>query len=227
MSLPSPLPSVEAEPIRKRRKEARPQELLDAALEVFVEKGFAASKMEDVASRAGVSKGTVYLYFPSKEELLKAVIRHNLSLSIAQGGDLVAGFPGPTDELIRLLAISWWERVGETQASGIFKLIITEVRNFPEFAEFYAAEVIEPGRRLITAVLQRGIDRGEFRAVPLQDTAHALIFPMLMLCLHKHSIGACSGDIASQDPKAFIHNHIDLMLHGLCCQPSGHGPVSS
>jgi AcrR family transcriptional regulator len=217
-----PLPPAKAALARKRRKEARPQELLNAALEVFVEKGFAASKMEDVAHRAGVSKGTVYLYFPSKEELLKAVIRHNLSLSIAQGSDLVASFPGPTDALIRLLALRWWERVGETQASGIFKLIITEVRNFPEFAKFYAAEVIEPGRRLITAVLQRGMDRGEFRTVSLQDTAHALFFPMLMLCLHKHSIGACSGDIATQNPKAFILNHIDLMLHGLCRKPSGH-----
>ncbi|MFN3295903.1 TetR/AcrR family transcriptional regulator [Caldimonas sp.] len=216
--MPTSTPAVRppAEPTRKRRKEARPQELLDAALEVFVERGFAASKMEDVASRAGVSKGTVYLYFPSKEELLKAVIRHNLSLTIAQGGDLAAQFPGPTDELLRVLAMSWWERVGETQASGIFKLIITEVRNFPEFAQFYAAEVIEPGRRLLKALLQRGIDRGEFRPVPLEDTVHALIFPMLMLCLHKHSVGACSGDMATQDPRAFILNHIDLMLHGLC-----------
>lgn len=126
-----------------------------------------------------------------------------------------AQFSGPTDELLRVLALGWWERVGETQASGIFKLIITEMRNFPEFSEFYTAEVIEPGRRLLKAVLQRGIDRGEFRPVPLEDTAHALIFPMLMLCLHKHSIAACSGDIATQDPRAFILNHIDLMLHGL------------
>ncbi len=208
--------------MRKRRKEARPQELLDAALEVFVEKGFAASKMEDVASRAGVSKGTVYLYFPSKEELLKAVIRHNLSIAIAEGGGMAAGYEGSTADLLKLLALGWWERVGETQASGIFKLIITEMRNFPEFAEFYAAEVIDPGQRLIESMLQRGIDRGEFREVPLRDTAHALIFPMLMLCLHKHSIGACSAAMAHTDPRAFIRNHIDLALHGLCRRPLGH-----
>jgi len=222
MPTSTPVATPDTEPARKRRKEARPQELLDAALQVFVEKGFAATKMEDVANLASVSKGTVYLYFPSKEELLKAVIRHNLSLTIAQGGDLVAQFPGSTRELLHLLAMTWWERVGETQASGIFKLIITEVRNFPEFAEFYAAEVIEPGRQLLRALLQRGIARGEFRAVPLDDTAHALIFPMLMLCLHKHSVGACSGDVATQNPRAFIQNHIDLMLHGLCCEPSQH-----
>ncbi|HWP18335.1 MAG TPA: TetR/AcrR family transcriptional regulator [Burkholderiaceae bacterium] len=209
----SPLPG---DAPRRRRKEARPQELLDAALQLFVEKGFAATKMDDVASRAGVSKGTVYLYFPSKEELLKAVIRRNLSLTIAEGDDALSRFDGPTAELLHLLARQWWERVGETQASGIFKLIITEVRNFPDLAQFYAEEVIEPGRRLVTKLLQRGIDRGEFRPVPLLDTAHALIFPMLMLCLHKHSVGACAiGDEVTSDPRSFIDHHIDLLLHGL------------
>lgn len=208
-------PPADTDSPRRRRKDARPQELLDAALDLFVEKGFAGTRIEEVAARAGVSKGTLYLYFPSKEELLKAVIRHNLSLTIAQGGDLAASFEGNTSDLLAALAQTWWERVGETQASGIFKIIITEMRNFPEFAEFYRAEVIEPGCNLVESVLQRGIDRGEFRPVPLMDTAHALIFPMLMLCLHKHSIGACTHDIATANPRAFIANHIDLMLHGL------------
>ncbi|UZD56060.1 TetR/AcrR family transcriptional regulator [Caldimonas aquatica] len=213
---PSSATLAAADAPRRRRKDARPQELLDAALEMFVEKGFAATKMDDVAARAGVSKGTVYLYFPSKEELLKAVIRHNLSLTIAEGDDVLSRYDGPTSELLHLLARRWWERVGETAAAGIFKLIITEVRNFPDLAEFYAAEVIEPGRALIVKLLQRGIDRGEFRQVHLLDTAHALIFPMLMLCLHKHSVGACpAGDEVTADPRAFIDRHIDLVLHGL------------
>ncbi|WKB52581.1 TetR/AcrR family transcriptional regulator [Eleftheria terrae] len=217
---PAP-PPADAEPSRRRRKEARPQELLDAALDLFVEKGFAATKIDDVAARAGVSKGTVYLYFPSKEELLKAVIRHNLSLTIAQGGDMVASFEGSTAELMHLVARTWWERVGETQASGIFKLIITEVRNFPDLAQFYEAEVINPGLQLITGLLQRGVDRGEFRPIELLDTAHSFIFPMLMLSLHKHSIGACpSSEALAQDPRRFIANHIGLMLRGLMADPA-------
>ena len=217
----SPIPA-EAESSRRRRKEARPQELLDSALDLFVEKGFAATKIDDVAARAGVSKGTVYLYFPSKEELLKAVIRHNLSLTIAQGIDIVAQFEGSTAELLHLVANTWWERVGETQASGIFKLIITEVRNFPDLAKFYAEEVIEPGERLLIGLLQRGVDRGELRPTNLHDTAHSLIFPMLMLCLHKHSIGACAAaEAIAQDPRGFIANHIDLMLHGLSVRAHG------
>jgi AcrR family transcriptional regulator len=216
MSTPPPSPPGDAVP-RRRRKEARPLELLDAALVLFVEKGFAATKIEDVAARAGVSKGTVYLYFPSKEELLKAVIRHNLSLTISRVDDLVDQFDGPTAELMRLAAATWWDQVGATQAAGIFKLIITEVRNFPDLAAFYAQEVIEPGERLLVRLLQRGVDRGEFRPTPNPlDAAHSLIFPLLMLCLHKHSVGACpSADAIVQDPRRFIEHHLDLMLHGL------------
>ncbi|AKJ28305.1 TetR family transcriptional regulator [Caldimonas brevitalea] len=193
---------------------------MDAALDLFVEKGFAATKIDDVAARAGVSKGTLYLYFPSKEELLKAVIRHNLSLTIEQGDDVVANFEGSTAELMQVVAGVWWERVGETQASGIFKLILTEARNFPDLAQFYDAEVIEPGQRLITRLLQRGVDRGEFRpTLHLLDTAHSFIFPLLMLCLHKHSIGPCLVHGLTNDPRRFIAHHIELLLKGVTAEP--------
>ena len=105
--------------IRQRRKEARPLELLDAALDLFVEKGFAATRSEEVAQRAGVSKGTLYLYYPSKEELLKEVIRYHMVNVIAQGIDVVEQFTGPTAELLSLVYQQWWQRIGETRASGI------------------------------------------------------------------------------------------------------------
>jgi AcrR family transcriptional regulator len=200
---------------RQRRKEARPQELLGAALELFVEKGFAATKTEDVASRAGVAKGTLYLYYPSKEELLKAVVRENLSALIAEGATIASGFTGPTHELLLLLMQTWWERVGNTKASGIFKVIITEMGNFPDFARFYMEEVMEPGHRLFTGILQRGIDNGELRETNLFETAHVLIFPMLMLCLHKHSSGACAEMATMMDPLSFIETHVDVVLRGL------------
>ena len=204
-----PLPST-----RQRRKEARPQELLDAALDLFVEKGFAATRSEEVAARAGVSKGTLYLYYPSKEELLKAVIRENISQEIAEGEDIVRGFDGPTAELLAYLMAEWWRRIGETRASGICKLIISEVRNFPDIAQFYLDEVVLPAERMIGGVVQRGIDRGEFRPVAVDDVVHALMAPMLFLVMHKHSIGAC-GMGHTIEPKLFIATHIDLVLHGL------------
>lgn len=211
-------------PTRQRRKEARPQELLGAALELFVEKGFAATKTEEVASRAGVAKGTLYLYYPSKEDLLKAVVRENLSTLIAKGATVASNFSGTTHDLLLLLMQAWWERVGNTKASGIIKIILTEVGNFPDFARFYMDEVIEPGRKLYINVLQRGIDRGELREVNLFETVHVLIFPLLMMCLQKHSLGICSG-MQQVDPLSLIKTHVDVIVRGLLVRADDNAPV--
>ncbi|MBC8056653.1 MAG: TetR/AcrR family transcriptional regulator [Rhizobiales bacterium] len=199
---------------RQRRKEARPQELLVAALDLFVERGFAATRSEDVAARAGVSKGTLYLYYPSKEELLKAVVRENLGALIAEGADIVGTFEGDTKGLLAFLLHTWWERIGETPASGIFKVILTEMGNFPDFAAFYMDEVITPSRALFSGVLQRGIDAGELRSVNLFETVHLLIFPMLMMCLHRHSLGPCHMPVRELDPHSFIDTHVDIVVNG-------------
>lgn len=200
---------------RQRRKEARPQELLDAALELFVERGFASTRMEEVAARAGVSKGTLYLYYASKEELLKAVIRERLSNEIEAGAREVAEHRGSHADLMRNLLTHWWLRVFDSPASGVFKLIITEVRSFPDIAEYYFREVVEPGSQLIGGVLARGIAAGEFRPVPIESAVHSLVLPMVMLCLHKHSLAACSPVEPLVDPREFVRQHFDLVLNGL------------
>jgi TetR/AcrR family transcriptional regulator len=217
--MPRPAVPTEPQPPRQRRKQARPRELLDAALELFVAKGFAATRAEEVAARAGVSKGTLYLYYPSKEELLKAVIRENLSREIASGQDLVRGFEGPTRELLPRLIHEWWRRIGETPASGICKLMVAEVRNFPDLAQFYQEEVVEPARRMIAGVLERGIARGEFRPVPVRETVQTLMAPVLFMMLHKHSLGACLCAQDAPEPRRLIEVQLDLMLRGL--EPRG------
>lgn len=202
-------------PLRQRRKQARPQELLDAALELFVEKGFAATRAEEVAQRAGVSKGTLYLYFPSKEELFKALIRQRLSGLIAEGLDHVGSFEGPSPALLQTLIMGWWERLGRTPAAGLHKVILAEVRNFPDLAQFYADEVIAPASRLFTLAVQRGIDRGEFRGLPACEVAHALMAPVMFLALHRHSLGACPTHGEQLQPEAMLRVHLDLVLQGL------------
>jgi AcrR family transcriptional regulator len=206
----------DAPPLRQRRKETRPQELLEAALTLFVEKGFAATRSEEVARAAGVSKGTLYLYYPSKEELFKAVVRQKLSNLIAEGQALVECFEGDSSELLGTLMDTWWARVGETPAAGIHKVVLAEVRNFPELAQFYTDEVIIPADRLFCSAVERGIARGEFRDLPVHEVAHALIAPMIFMALHRHSFGACpvhgSVDI---DPGLALRTHLDLVLRGL------------
>jgi Tetracyclin repressor-like, C-terminal domain len=99
------------------------------------------------------------------------------------------------------------------------KIVITEVRNFPELGEFYTREFAEPGKQLVGRMLERGIARGEFRAVDVPSTVMSLILPMVMLCLHKHSLGACAPLEPAVDPMAFIQHHADLVLRGLQVTP--------
>jgi AcrR family transcriptional regulator len=198
---------------RQRRKDARPLELLDAALNLFVEKGFAATRAEEVAQRAGVSKGTLYLYYPSKEELFKAVIVRNLSSRIADTAQQVQAWNGEMAPLLQSLLVEWWQQTYASPASGVFKIIVGEVRNFPEIADYYVQQVIEPGSQLIGGIIARGIQSGEFRQVDVESTVHSLVMPMVMLCVHKHGLAACTQH--QIDGQRFIAEHVDLVVHGL------------
>lgn len=204
-------------PTRQRRKEARPAELLEAALALFVEKGYAATRVEEVAARAGVSKGTLFLYFPSKEELFKAVVRENITGLLDTWNRELVEFQGSSAELVRYGLHSWWERIGMTPASGITKLIMSEAHNFPEIAAFYKQAVIEPGEQLLRRLLQRGVERREFRAsLDLDHAVYGLIAPMMFLLMWKHSMGVCVASDKPLDPVAFIDSQVDLLMHGLC-----------
>jgi TetR/AcrR family transcriptional regulator len=204
---------------RERRKEARPGELLDAALDLFVEKGFAATRAEEVAARAGVSKGTLFLYFPSKEELFKAVVRENISGRFTEWNEEFKKFEGSAADMVRACMKIWWDRIGVTKASGITKLIISEARNFPDIAAFYQQEVIRPGEALIRAILQRGVDRGEFRVKDMEYATFSLVAPMIFLVMMKHSMGACVPQDHPLDPERYISSQVETLLHGLCVRP--------
>ncbi|HEX7891374.1 MAG TPA: TetR/AcrR family transcriptional regulator [Ramlibacter sp.] len=202
---------------RERRKEARPGELLDAALDLFVEKGFAATRSEEVAVRAGVSKGTLFLYFPSKEELFKAVVRENMTGRFAEWTEEFESFEGSTADMVRHFMRLWWQRIGATRASGITKLMISEARNFPELAAFYQQEVIRPGTELIRRILRRGLERGEFRPdIDVEYTVFSIVAPMIFLIMMKHSLGACSPQDYPLEPERYVEAQIDTLLLGLC-----------
>jgi len=209
-------PSVTVHTKASRRKEARPGELLAAALDLFVEKGFAATRVEEVAQRAGVSKGTLFLYFASKQELFKAVVRENISGLFPQWSSVIDTFAGSTSDLLRAAITSWWANVGDTKASGICKLVMSEASNFPELATFYHHEVVEPGNALIQRILQRGVARGEFRPVDLQYGVQAVLAPMMFLLVWKHSFGACNCDAKPLEPYAYLQAQADILLNGLC-----------
>ena len=205
---------TKSEPRFERRKDARPGEILDAALDLFVEKGFAATRLEDVAQRAGVSKGTVYLYFDSKEDLFKSVIRSGMVRAIEEAEQMVSGYEGSSADLLRQIFAGWWQHIGGTKLSGIPKLMISESQNFPELARFYYEEVIQRGSRLFARALERGVERGEFRPVNIDYAVRALIAPLIMRALLEHSFLRCAGPDHVDAPAYFAHT-LDLMLDGL------------
>lgn len=211
--------SEEGQIKRERRKEARPGELLDAALDLFVEKGFAATRAEEVAARAGVSKGTLFLYFPSKEELFKAVVRENIAGRFGEWNKEFEAFEGSTADMVRFFMHAWWERIGATRASGITKLIISEARNFPDLAAFYQQDVIRPGTELIRRILQRGMDRGEFRQMDLDYAVFNIVAPMIFLIMMKHSLGACVPQDYPLDPERYVNSQLETLLRGFCVRP--------
>jgi len=204
---------------RERRKEARPGELLSAALDLFVEKGFAATRVEEVARRAGVSKGTLFLYFSSKEELFKAVVRENISGRFAEWGEELKTFEGTSEELLRYCLTSWWERVGATKASGIPKLMMSEAGNFPELVQFFQQEVVQPGNALIGRILQRGVERGELRAIDPVYGIYSVLAPMIFLNMWKHGHGSCGDARVELDPQQYIAAQLQTILFGLSVRP--------
>jgi len=206
------------EPRWSRRKEARPEEITAAALELFVERGYAATRLEDVAARAGVSKGTVYLYFDNKEELFKAVVREGLVSPLVAMKGLADSFEGPTIELLRVLVCGWWEKIGSTRLSGIPKLIIGESGNFPELARFYVAEVVEPGHEVVASIVRRGVARGDFRDVDPDLTARLIAAPLLLSMLWQHSLAAHSRQRV--DPLAYLESHLDMLARSLAARGS-------
>jgi AcrR family transcriptional regulator len=204
----------------ERRKDARPAELLAAALELFVERGYAATRLEDVARRAGVSKGTVYLYFPGKEDLFKAVVREGLVPLLERGEAMVAQHEGSTVELIRELVLGWWEGFGLTPYAGIPKLMISECRNFPELGKFYVDEVITRSHKLVRAALSLGMERGEFRRMDPEHAARLVFAPLVLMVIYRYSFDFCGG-AHRLDPDAYIEQHLDVLLRGLRTPTAG------
>lgn len=172
-----------------------------------------------MAARAGVSKGTLFLYFPSKEELFKAVVRENIAGRFAEWNTELETFVGTTADVLRYCYQVWWERIGSTKTSGITKLMISEAQNFPEIAQFYQQEVILPGHALIRRILERGIARAEFRVADLDYAVYFVLAPMMFLMMWKHSMAACVPDTKGMTPEKYLEAQVDNILHGLCVRP--------
>ena len=196
----------------RRRKDARPNEILGAALVCFTERGFANTRLDDIARRAGVTKGTLYLYFRNKEELFEAVVRQSLVPFIERLEAIVAEANEPASILLkRVIAI--WPEVMSSPASAIPKLVIAESGNFPDLARFYLNEVVRRSLAVIREVVRIGIDRGEFRELHIDGAVMCVIAPVIFSMLWRHSLGLY--DDAPLDPETLCNTHLELLLDGM------------
>lgn len=206
---------------RVRRKEARPAEIVEAALHLFADRGYAATKLEDVAAAAGIGKGTIYLYFPTKEDLFRAVVRQAVLPNLEAATALTVDPETPAADLLRAIAERFLTLL-DTDLTAIPKLVLAESGNFPTLARFYAEEVVHKGMTLVRSVLARGIARGEFRPIDLDSALPLFSAPLLLLMLWKHSLGRHT-DIQF-DPRAVVATHLDVLLHGLAAGRPPHPP---
>ncbi len=197
----------------RRRPEARPADILSAALDTFVENGYAATRLDDVAKRAHISKGTLYLYFESKEALFQAVVRESIVRVIERGEEMLDRWEGPSEALLSALIRSWWDAVSASRVAGLPKLMLSEATHFPDVARFYFSEVVQRSRRLFARALQRGIDRGEFRAIDVDYAVRVLTAPVAMALIWKHSMVKCGID--ELDVNRHLDALIDIFAHGV------------
>lgn len=198
--------------IRDRVKLRRPGEILAAAFDEFKQRGYAATRLEDVAKRVGVSKGTIYIYFQNKEELFRAVVQSVVTPTFDRIREVAEGFEGTTEALLqRYLETLYAEVCDNSKARGLLRLLIAESETFPELTEVYHREVMARGNSVVAAILQRGIDRGEFRAdVPVQ-TPEIVIAPVMMLAMHRMLF----GERHPIDVAPYMKSHIAMALAGL------------
>jgi AcrR family transcriptional regulator len=208
-----------AAPRWQRRKDARPSEILAAALETFVEHGYAATKLEDVARRAGITKGTLYIYFESKEALFKAVVRENVVPILATAEQMAGDRTADPEELLRRLVTDWWRAMGPSGLGGLPKLVMSEAANFPELAQFWYDEVVRRGRQTFAQVLRRGMEQGAFRMVDVDLAVRMILAPVLMAAIWKHSFHACEKEAFPVED--YLAVSIDIFLRGVAAPPAG------
>jgi AcrR family transcriptional regulator len=198
---------------RRRRPDERPGEIITAALELFSERGFTATRLDDVALRAGLSKAAIYLYFDDKTALLKAVIQATAGASLEQVRLIAAKPKGPVAPLLRQLLLTVAGRMSGTRLPDVIKLVISESRAHPEIGRSYLENVIGQALPLVQSLIEKGIATGEFRAVDPRMTVKCVVAPMVLAAVWRsvfEPIGAEPLDI-----EALATLHADLIIKGL------------
>jgi AcrR family transcriptional regulator len=197
----------------QRRSEERPKEICRAALEVFAQKGFAAAKLDDIARSAGVSKGTLYLYFADKADLFRAVVRDSVAPNVEYATGLALADGGRFGDVIRTLLVRFAENASNLPIGPVAKMVIGESRNFPELARVWHDEVASKALRAIADLIERAQERGEVRDGDPRLFAFSLVGPMIMGALWQATLAPAGGE--PLDLVRLARQHAETALEGL------------
>lgn len=200
----------------RRRKADRPAEIVQAALTVFAEKGFAAAKLEDIARRAGVSKGALYLYFETKEDIFRAVVSQAIAPNVGAVRTMAASHPGPLAGLLRGVTGHIATVVQNAPLGGVLKMVVGESGNFPEIARVWHDELVSQAIEAMATAIERAQARGEVKPGEPRIYALQLIAPLLVSVLWRETfvpVGAQPFDLS-----AVMTQHIDTLLCGMLTQ---------
>jgi len=210
----SPLPH---DPSRRRAPDERPRQILDAALEVFAEQGLAGARLDDIARRAGIAKGTIYLYFPNKEELFREVVRRTIGDRVKSASDAIANLPAEAspESRLRLFAKEWWAFLRTSEYQTVYRLVLGELHRFPELLAFYAEEAVVPARRLLSGLIASGTDAGTFRDVDAEVAARCMasMFTTHAIWVSQKEARRALGDRCDAD--AVFEQLYDFAIHAL------------
>ena len=197
----------------RRRKETRPSDIVAAALDVFGEKGFAGARIEEIAKRAGVSKGTLYLYFETKADIFRAVVEETVKPNIEALERTVLAMDLPFEALVRTLLPRFAEMVTAIPVGTVVKMVVGESRNFPELAKVWHDEVVLKAITLLAGLIGRAQERGELRPGDPRLHAISIMGPMLMGVLWRETFTPVGGAVI--DLPALARQHSETVLDGL------------
>lgn len=209
----------------RRRAEARPDEVLDAALELFMEKGFAATRVDDIAKRAGLSKGAVYLYFPSKEAVLEALVRRSIIPIADSALEALRNYEGDPRLVISMVIKMVGHRFSDPRIVAIPKVVFREVLGFPHLAEMYRVEVLDKVIPVVASLIRRGVEQGYLRQVDPELTIRSIIGPLMLHLVMAEVFGITPAGGLHFD--RLVDNHLSILFDGLSAPPSAKAWSSS
>jgi AcrR family transcriptional regulator len=197
---------------RRRRKAERPQEILEAAFVEFSRSGYAMTTLDQIAEGAGVTKGTIYVYFENKEHLFISMVREVTKATLDTVHEMLETHEGSTADLLRAqFSFIYQHIVEDRRRREVLRMLIAEAPRFPELADRYHQEILRPCLDMLRQAIRRGMDRGEFRNSAILDLPQIVIAPIALVDLWMMMFDTRQP----LDLKAYFNAHLDLVLNGL------------